>query len=144
MRACRQAIIMKMEQYGVKNPLGSIYKLNKVVGKAGSQENITWAVELMYDLWMSGSLKDDQMALRHLEGKIKGSNGKGTVDLLILKKDLQSYILDHWMDKCAWSAAQKATIRDVCRSIVKFRESCGYVFNAGFKRVRPYAPHAVS
>lgn len=89
----------------------------------------------MVDFWRSGALKSDQLAVRQLDGKQKGSNGKGLVDVLVYKRDLLRYILIEWMEPLSWSPSEKALLREACASIAGFRSKCGYIYNARHLKV---------
>lgn len=123
------AIVLELEDLGTANPLDSIYKLAKICTKASTADMIEWSLELMIDLWRSGALKSDQMAVRQLDGKQKGSCGKGLIDILTYKKDVLKYILNTYIEPLSWPPADKARIRDVCSSIQYFRSKCGYIYN---------------
>ena len=42
-------MVMPLCEQGLKNPLGSIYKLHKVVSKVGSPATIEWDMDCMVD-----------------------------------------------------------------------------------------------
>lgn len=130
-----EAIIMGLEDLGTQNPLDSIHKLAKICTKASREDMIEWSLELMVDFWRSGALKSDQLAVRQLDGKQKGSNGKGLVDVLVYKRDLLRYILTEWMEPLSWSPSEKALLREACASIAGFRSKCGYIYNARHLKV---------
>ena len=133
--ACAK-MVMELEELGASNPMDSIYKLHKVVTRAGSPERIEWAFELMLDLWKSGALKSDQLSIRHLDVRGLGANGKGIIDLLCFKKEVLRHLTGELLDSNSFSSSQKQTLRDVCNGgISRFREKCGYVYNAKFMKV---------
>ena len=67
-----------------------------------------WVMQLMYDMWSSGALHNDQFAVRNL-GSLWG---KRLVDLLVFKKDMLEHLLHKFMDSRSFLAPVKKTIRD--------------------------------
>ncbi len=126
-------IVLDLEEQGVKNPLDSIYKLHKIVTRAGTADKIEWAFELMVDLWRSGAIHSDQLGVRHMDGKGQGANGKGIVDLLCFKRDLLRHLTGDFVDGRAFTTDQKQHLRDICcNGLESFRKQCGYVYNTKF------------
>ena len=132
---CKE-LVFQMEQLGLQNPLDSIYKLQKIVVKGGTPDRIEWAMEMIHDLHKSGGLKDDELALRKLEGKVKGCEGKGLIDELNYKRDILRYLMGDWLDSLSIPNDQKCTLRSVCSGVKNFREKCGYIYNAKFFKAR--------
>ena len=130
-----QAIVLGLEDLGTQSPLDSIHKLAKICTKASRDDMIEWSLELMVDFWRSGALKSDQLAVRQLDGKQKGSNGKGLVDVLVYKREVLRYILSEWMEPLSWSPSEKALLRETCASIAHFRSKRGYIYNARHVKV---------
>ncbi len=123
-------LLLELEELGLENPLDSIYKLHKVIIRGATRDNIEWSLHLMIDLWRSGALKTDQLSVRHLDGKCKGSDGKGIVELMCFKAAVLRHLMGEFMDTRTFTDAQKALLRGVCsHGITEFRRRCGYVHN---------------
>ena len=102
--------------------------------KAGTSDRIAWAMELLVDFLVSGSLKADQLAIRYLSGQIAGSGGKGVVDLLCLKKEVLGYIVSNFMDAHTYTTQERTLMRDITTDLETFRSRCGYSYNASLKK----------
>ena len=64
-------------------------KLQTIVGKAGSEENIKWAFCAPNDMWRTNKFPDRKLPLRSVLGtKELCMGGKGLVELVIFKKEL--------------------------------------------------------
>ena len=102
-------LVLKLCEEGLGNPLDSVYKLQKIVSKAPNPEMIEWSLELICDQWFSGALKSDQLGIRHLQGNIVGSGGKGIIDLMVFKHDALQFLLGPFANARDFSPANKAS-----------------------------------
>lgn len=134
---CSQ-LVRELDDMGVGNPLNSIHKLHKIVTKAQTPEKIEWTLSMIIDLYRSGGLKSDQLAVRHLTGNTK-SSGKGLVDLLCYKRDCLVFLTHDFLDcRPGFPEKDKTMIRSMCHSVQSFRHQCGHIFNYGFYKA-PFA-----
>ena len=134
-------LVLGLEDEGTQNPLDSIYKLHRIVTRAATPERIEWSLALMVDFWRSGAITTDQLSLRHIDGRgLKGSDGKGLVDLLCFKKDVLDHMLGDFMEAHMFNHEQKKKLRAICGTIESFRDKCGYFYNAKHRKVDPRAP----
>ena len=120
-----ERIVMNFAEAGLQNPLDSIYKLSKIATRASTEDNLVWVMQLMYDMWSSGALHNDQFAVRNLGSP----GGKSLVDLLVFKTDILEHLLHKFMDSRSFLEPVKKTIRDACANIDTFRKHCGYFYN---------------
>ena len=106
-------ILLELEKYGRQNPLDSCGKLNKLVRRAGqatntnpcSPEVLQKILEFLADFWMAGYYRDDRFADRALDGKQAKADGKGTVDLILLKLEILELLRGKFMDMRSFKAA---------------------------------------
>ena len=119
----------------IENPMDSIYKWAAIVKRASTPEYIIWCVHWIVDLFLSKGIFADQLSLRNLEGKAKGSGGKGIVDVVVMKKDLRDLLRGAWLEAMQWSVAQKTLIKDLTETIDSFRKLCGYMHNSRHRQV---------
>ncbi|CAJ1360662.1 unnamed protein product, partial [Effrenium voratum] len=121
-----QSIVLKMENYGPANPFDSVCKLQKIAKRAGgSKENLEWCFQILQDFWEAGCYAEDKFADRALDGKQPRCDGKGTVDLLVAKREVLVYLTGELLDSL-FKDDDKAVIRNTCRCVESFREKCGY------------------
>ena len=59
-----------------------------------------------------------------------GSNGKGLVDLLLYKLQLNKFLLDEWAEALPWPATIRATLRSIMESHCTYRDKVGFPNNA--------------
>lgn len=120
------ADLMQLADNDVKNPFDGSTKIQAIISKASSRENIAWTFHAIWDLHKGGFLQGEGVPLRSLQGRVPGSGGKGLVDLLVFKLQLLRHLLDHLIDPFKWSTAVKATLRTVLSSHTSYREHVGY------------------
>ena len=80
-----QAIVLQEEEYHSGSMFNKIAKLQAIVSKARTEDNIKCCFNSLHDLHLANLLSPADVTQRKLEGYPKVDNGKGLVDLLCLK-----------------------------------------------------------
>jgi len=73
------------------NPFNSVYKLEAIIKKAGTEANIRWCVSGCLDLVRSNAISSGELALRQLTGRGLPGN-KGILDTLLGKLELGQHV----------------------------------------------------
>lgn len=81
-----QRVVLEEEEYHKDSLFNSIVKLQAIVSKASSPDNIEFCFIALHDYRKAGLLRPADVSQRRLEGQPKVDNGKGLVDLLCYKK----------------------------------------------------------
>ena len=121
-----QEVVLAQEEYRENSIFNESSKLQELVSKAGTDENIEWVFSLVADYFEAEIITHDTLSLRALQGKQNGANGKGIVHLLVFKKQMLAYFLDALMPTKTIPAGHKAKIREVVSSVSSFRAHIGY------------------
>ena len=80
-----RAIVFEAEdRFGVNTPFDSLYKIESIIKRAKSAENIHYVCDYIYSNFQQEQLTT--ISVRDLTGK--GHGGKGLVDLALFKRDL--------------------------------------------------------
>ena len=85
---CREVIMWAEETWRKRSPYNSIYKIEAYCRKAGRDvSRLQWCLKHMNDMVMRNFI-DPNVSLAQLTGKgIRGSGGKGIIDLILAKYD---------------------------------------------------------
>ena len=75
-----------------KSPLNWIGRLQMVIQKSGTPQNIRWCFSLLAHLFLTKQLCADDFAVRKLAGQ--DGNGRGIVDLCCYKLELKDHMID--------------------------------------------------
>ena len=119
------------ESEGMHNPLDAVTKLQALVTKAGTKENLQFMVPLLIDLYKSGALPAEKCTVRALKGAGTGSQvNKGTCDVLLMKQDLLESLL-RWSAEEPFPGAIVNQMRRITISIPEFRKHCGRSWKTG-------------
>jgi hypothetical protein len=105
-------------------------KLNTIIAKARTDDNIEFVFTLLQDYFLAGFVNKETMGSQALEGKQSGSNGKGLVDLWVFKRILKCFLIDELMPKKSIPGHCKTTIREVCHNFDTFRAKAGFANSA--------------
>ena len=117
--------VLRQERHRQKSVFNSIYRMQGMISKAGSAEQIEWAFLMVEDYFEHGFASVDTFSTRSIEGRLPGANGKGIIDMYIWKKKLLAYLVDQFMPGKTVAKECKAKIREICASIATFRSFCG-------------------
>lgn len=113
----------------MKSPFDAVTKLQAIIARAKSPDNITWCFEALYDLYKTGALPSG-MSLRYLQGNQPGNQGKGFVEEVLYKRDVRDFLLDTWMRAKGggvFTKEDESLIRAACVSFPAHRQRCGSI-----------------
>ncbi len=118
--------IKEMEGAGIP-PLNSIFKLQVIVQKARSEDNIVWCFQAIRDKLKSDAIDKDCLTMTALGGGGKTGSGRvAFVDLLVAKRALKCHMLGEWLNKMLPSS-NAMRLRKVFDSHESYRKHiCGY------------------
>jgi hypothetical protein len=114
--------ILLLSDQACNNIFDGWTKLQTVIGKARTPDNILWAFLGLYDAYKMGFILD--LGLRLLQGTGPGMNGRGIVDLLIYKKGLLQHLLGQNLEAFTFKFVIKAKIRHVLKDFETVRANC--------------------
>ena len=119
------AKLMHLADEDPHNPFEGASKIQTIIGKAKSPENIAWSFCGIWDMYRSGQLPDG-LSLRALQGKDKNNGGKGIVDLLLYKRSVRAYLLEEWSREAEWPGAVLAQIQAITDTHEHYRDKVGF------------------
>jgi hypothetical protein len=114
--------ILLLSDQGHINIFDGWTKLQTIIGKARTPDNILWAFMGLYDAFKMGFITE--LGLRLLQGTGPGMNGRGIVDLLLYKKGLLQYLLGPHLEIFTFKWVIKAKIRHVLKDHETERANC--------------------
>ncbi len=92
-------VLLDMEAYGSTNPMDKAKKISLIARKCGANvSKTTLVLQLLADFWKVGYYTDEKFAERALDGKQQKCDGKGTVDLVLMKWELLDFLKGKFMD----------------------------------------------
>jgi hypothetical protein len=122
------AVVRKAdEKWGLASVFDGVSKLQTIVQKAGTPQNITWAFAALFDLFNNGLLKDG--GARALQGSATGQNGKGVIDEVLYKRDIMHHFVDAYLANKTLSIDERAAIRTITTDFDTHRAHCGCIQN---------------
>lgn len=128
------AIVRKCdEDYGHGSPFGKVCVLVGIMKKAGSADLIEWTVLSLNDLWRNSMLGIGEVSWDQLTG-YRSPGHKGTVDLLIYKRDMLIHLLDVFAAKHPFEATCVAKLRDIFGSHASYRAKVSGSPKSRFRR----------
>lgn len=108
------------------SPWDSVYKLEALGKKAGrvrDPNKLVWFVHAISDMMEFHGITAGEFSLAQLSGKgLKHSNGKGILDLLLMRMDLKHHLLTVWIECPGFPEDEKKQARMIFDSHAKFRE----------------------
>lgn len=116
-----QEVVLQEESLRQFSIFNSSTKLQTIVSKAKTLDQIVWSFTLLRDLHMAKLITHETCGVRWLSGTGKEA-GKGYVEVMVFKKNLLSYLLETVVPSKAINADIKAKIREVCMSVGNFRQ----------------------
>jgi hypothetical protein len=119
----RTAVLELDEQYGLRGPLNSVYKLNEVVKICRTVEAMLYCINRLADLVRNGDVTSEELAIRTLNGK--GMGGKGLLHLLMYKRHAMLFGLD-FIDTHAFDPEVRLTFKRCFSNFGTFRKAFGY------------------
>ena len=81
-----QAVILREEEFNSASMFNTMTKLQSIISKAHSRENIEYCFYAFHDMHMANLMTTADLTRRRLEGLRASDNGKGLVELVILKR----------------------------------------------------------
>ena len=100
--------------HGVKGPLDSVYKLQKIIDRCTTASNITWALAHFEDsLLMQYTNKGD-----YIISKLN----KELCDMALLKLEIHEYLLGKFLDAHPFAADDKTRARTVLATHASVRK----------------------
>ena len=99
-------VLLELEKLGRGNPLDGCGKISKLVRRAGAATNsspvapetLQKILEFLADYWVCKYFTEEKFSERALEGKQPKCDGKGTVDLVLMKIDALEFLRGKFMD----------------------------------------------
>ncbi len=120
-----QKVVLMQEAYRHDSLFTHSTKMNLIISKARTDENIEFVFQLLHDYFLAGLITKDALGTQALEGKQCGCNGKGLVDLWVYKRTMKNYLLDELMPRRNIPQMCKTAIREVTHDFDTFRNKVG-------------------
>ncbi|CAK0865292.1 unnamed protein product, partial [Prorocentrum cordatum] len=112
------------ESHSHRSLFDSITKLQTIISKAKTEENIEYVFLALADAFIHKMIVT--LPLRELQGYGAGQMGKGVIDEVLFKRDVKQWMRQEWLTRLkAITNAEKDIIRDVTRDFATLREKCG-------------------
>jgi hypothetical protein len=108
------------EDFGHTSPFAKVSVLVGIMKKAGSADLIEWVVLSINDLWRNSMLGIGEVSWDQLTG-YRAAGHKGTVDLLVYKREMLVHLLDTFAAKHPFDATCVAKLRDIFMSHASYR-----------------------
>ena len=121
-----QDILRKAEELkSGTNPLEGLTKLQWIINRAKTPENITLVCEHVLDLRLSGFLPVPP-SVSDFSGARQGAGGKGMVEVILMKWELSRHLLFKWSKSLPFEADVIVQMRKTFASIESYRATVGY------------------
>ena len=108
------------EDYSHRGPFAKLGALQGIMKKASTPEQIEWVVLSIDDLFRNGMMALGECTWDALTG-YRSPGHKGTVDLLICKKDMLLFFTDRFAAKHSFDPVFLSTLRNVLRDHQTYR-----------------------
>lgn len=121
-----ELLLASEECFGKKGPFASIFKLEAVVRRCGSNVmKAHWVLCKMVDSTLNPRPGSVEMTISNLIGKGKGMRGHGLIDTWAFKFDLLQYVLHDCPRFCKLSIEDQSSLRDSLKDFEAYRRRRG-------------------
>ena len=108
------------EDFAHNGPFAKVSVLSAVMKKASSPELIEWVVCAVNDLFRNNMMSMGELSWDSLTG-YRSPGNKGTVDLLLYKKDMLTFFLEKFVGKHAFDNEFVSKLRHVMQDHLSYR-----------------------
>jgi hypothetical protein len=116
----KSVIFALEEQMGQLSPFNSVHRLACFFSKTKDAAALTWVFNCVYDFFASRNFNpEEKFSVETLAGA--GSNGKGDLDLWLMKLKLHEHLLGPFMEKLPFNTDSKTELRKVFKNQSSYR-----------------------
>ena len=112
------------DKHGVRNPFDSIQKLDVIGMRLKDSADLKWAITCLCDMWQMGSV-GETIGERQLKGQAPGMQGKGLVELAMLKRSLRDVLLNDFVNAKGYAPEVLSQMQSLTVDIASYRRTFG-------------------
>ena len=122
--AVRSMVLDVEKTLHTKTPFDSVYKLEAIVKKGGTEAGVKWIIASIADAILDGKITSAEFSLKALSGK-GVAGGKGYCDLALYKREIADY-LPKWAHSVKLSSATRDLLQAMLESHGEYRRLFGF------------------